>query len=381
MRMKGQKILALFGAVIVVVCVCIPINTANAAYRFSDFRGRPPVHIYRSGQLAPTGLSPAEVKKAYHLPLSGGKGTIAIIDAYDDLTIESDLAVFDARYGLPSCTTRNGCFAKHKMASSIVRDSGWAMEAALDVEWAHAIAPAATILLVEAKTPSGANLLAAIDYAASRKDVVAVSMSWGGDEFSDEVSYDAHFASRVNPKMVFFASSGDDGAGASWPAASPNVIGVGGTTLALSAKGSFVSEKAWAGSGGGVSAYEEEPGYQKTYKIPKAIGMRAIPDVSYDADPASGFSVYLTVGTGARARGSWNTVGGTSAGAPQWAAIRALGGTATLAKLYADKASARSIRYFRDITSGTNGTCAYYCAARKRYDYVTGLGSPLTSRF
>ncbi len=379
--MRYRKLFAALGMLSAAVLVFAPAGTADAAYRFSDFRGRPPVHIYRSGQLAPTGLSPAEIKKAYHLPLAGGKGTIAIIDAYDDPTIENDLAVFDAQYGVPACTARNGCFTKHKMASSIARDSGWAMEIALDVEWAHAIAPAAKILLVEAKTPSGANLLDAIDYAASRNDVVAVSMSWGGEEFPDEVSYDTHFISRANPKMVFVASSGDDGAGASWPASSPNVIGVGGTTLSLSSAGSFVSEKAWPGSGGGVSAYEKEPGYQAAYKIPKATGMRAIPDVSYDADPASGFPVYLTVGTGARARGSWNTVGGTSAGAPQWAAIRALGGTATLAKLYADKASSRSLGYFRDITSGANGTCLYYCAARKRYDYVTGLGSPLTARF
>ncbi len=379
--MKRQKFFAAFGVAVVAVIACLPAETADAAYRFSDFRGRPPVHVYRSGQLAPTGLSPAEIKKAYHLPSSGGKGTIAIIDAYDDPAIESDLAVFDRQYGIPACTTKNGCLIKHKMASSIVRDAGWAMEIALDVEWAHAIAPSAKILLVEARTPSGANLLDAIDYAASRRDVVAVSMSWGGDEFPDEISYDTHFTSRANPKMVFFASSGDNGAGASWPAASPNVIGVGGTTLALSSAGSFVSEKAWSGSGGGVSAYEEEPGYQRTYRIPEATGMRAIPDVSYDADPASGFPVYLTAGTGTRARGSWNTVGGTSAGAPQWAAIHALGGTATPAKLYADKASSRSLAYFRDITSGTNGACAYYCTARKRYDYVTGLGSPLTARF
>jgi subtilase family serine protease len=109
--------------------------------------------------------------------------------------------------------------------------------------------------------------------------------------------------------------------------------------------------------------------------------MRAIPDVSYAADPASGFSIYMTTGTGKRARGVWDTVGGTSAGAPQWAAIQALGGTATLARFYADKASAKSLKYFRDITSGTNGDCMYYCSARKRYDYVTGLGSPLTARF
>ena len=106
------------------------------------------------------------------------------------------------------------------------------METSLDVEWAHAIAPSAKILLIEAKTPSGANLMAGVDYARSRSDVVAVSMSWGGAEFSDETSLDSHFTSSGN-KITFFASSGDNGAGASWPAASPNVVAVGGTHINL----------------------------------------------------------------------------------------------------------------------------------------------------
>jgi subtilase family serine protease len=267
------------------------------------------------------------------------------------------------------------------MASSTASNSGWAMEISLDVEWAHAIAPGAKILLVEAKTPSGANLLSAIDYAAARKDVVAVSMSWGGAEFSDELSYDSHFVSKTSSSIAFFASSGDDGTGASWPASSPGVIGVGGTSLQVSSSGAFVAETAWSGSGGGVSAYEKEPAYQTAYKISKANGMRAIPDVSYDADPASGYPVYLTTGSGSKAKGSWNTVGGTSAGAPQWAAIQAIGGSTALAKFYTDKASASTLKYFRDITSGANGTCKYYCDARKRYDYVTGLGSPQTVKF
>ena len=202
--------------------------------------------------------------------------------------MEKDLAAFDKQFNLPSCTTANGCFEKHKMESSTASNSGWAMETSLDVEWAHAIAPTAKILLVEAKTPSGANLLSAIDYAAARKDVVAVSMSWGGAEFSDELSYDSHFVSKTSSSIAFFASSGDDGTGASWPASSPSVIGVGGTSLQVSSSGVFVAETAWSGSGGGVSVYEKEPAYQTAYKISKANGMRAIPDVSYDADPASG---------------------------------------------------------------------------------------------
>ncbi len=379
--MNHKKLSAVLVALLATASAFVPLGTADAAYRFSDFQGRPPVHVYKSAQLKPSGVSPAEIKKVYNLPATGGKGTIAIIDAYDDPNMESDLAVFDKQYNLPACTAANGCFEKHKMASSTASDSGWAMETSLDVEWAHAIAPTAKILLVEAKTPSGANLLSAIDYATSRKDVIAISMSWGGAEFSDELSYDTHFVDKANPAAAFFASSGDDGAGASWPASSPNVIGVGGTSLALASSGALIAESAWSGSGGGVSAYEKEPVWQTAYKISKAGGMRAIPDVSYDADPASGYSIYITTGTGAKAKGAWDTVGGTSAGAPQWAAIQALGGSAVLARFYSDKASTSTLKYFRDITSGSNGACAYYCDARKRYDYVTGLGSPQTTKF
>ena len=370
-------LVALFAA----ASALVPFGAATAAYRFSDFQGKPPVHVYKSAEKSPLGVTPAEIKKIYNLPATGGKGTIALIDAYDDVNMENDLAAFDKQFNLPSCTTANGCFEKHKMATSTTSNSGWAMETSLDVEWAHAIAPSAKILLVEAKTPSGANLLSAIDYATSRKDVVAISMSWGGAEFSDELSYDAHFVDNANSSTAFFASSGDDGAGASWPASSPNVVGVGGTSLELASSGTLIAESAWSGSGGGVSAYEKEPAYQTTYKISKAGGMRAIPDVSYDADPASGYPIYITTGTGSKAKGSWNTVGGTSAGAPQWAAIQALGGSTALTKFYTDKASTSTLKYFRDITSGSNGTCQYYCDARKRYDYVTGLGSPQTTKF
>jgi len=358
------------------VAIFTPAGTAIAAYRFSDFNGKPPLHIRYAAQKAPAGITPDQIKKAYKLPLTGGTGTIAIIDAYDDPTMENDLNAFSAAFGLPACTVKNKCLEIHKMSSSTKSDSGWALETSLDVEWAHAIAPGAKILLVEAKTPSGANLLSAIDYAAKRKDATAISMSWGGQEFSDELSYDSHFKSKSG--AIFFASSGDDGAGVSWPAASPNVVGVGGTTLSLATSGAFAAETAWSGSGGGVSAYEAQPNYQKAYNIPKAGGMRAIPDVSYNADPESGYPVYKTTGS---SKNGWYTLGGTSAGAPQWAAIQALGHSASLSQFYIDKASSSSTKFFRDITSGSNGTCKYYCDARKRYDYVTGLGSPLTVKF
>ena len=347
------------------------VQTAGAAYHFSGFRARHPIHIFSADTTLPKGISPGAVKALYHLPKQGGHGTIALIGAYDDPTIEKDLGVFSKTFGLPECTSKNGCFEKHSMNKKAKSDSGWNLETSLDVQWAHAIAPEAKILLVQAPTPSGVNLLKAVDYAAGRSDVVAISMSWGGKEFEEEKSLDSHFVSKSG--AVFFASSGDNGWGASWPASSANVVAVGGTSLVVKNDGSLTSEKAWEGSGGGVSAYEVQPSYQSSYSIPRAKGMRAIPDVSYNADPRSGFSVY--------AKGKWYVLGGTSAGAPQWAAIRSLGLSAANEKFYADKASDSHATFFRDIVSGSNGDCAYYCKARKHYDYITGLGSPVTVNF
>jgi len=344
---------------------------AQASYHFSDFQGHSPIHIYASDTKSPQGLTPGEIKNIYNLPATGGKGTIVIIGAYDDTTIENDLATFDKQFNLPDCTTKNGCFTKDKMSGSVKADSGWAMETSLDIEWAHAIAPKAKILLVEATTPSGANLLSAVDYAAKQIGVSAISMSWGGGEFPEETTMDSHFVSKSG--APFFASSGDDGTGASWPASSPNVIGVGGTSLSLNSNGTLKKQTAWNGSGGGISAYEKEPSFQTGYNIPKSGGMRAIPDVAYDADPASGFPIVRN--------GKWYTVGGTSAGAPQWAAIAALGSGINLNNLYSDKNGDNNGNYFRDITAGSNGDCGYYCSARKHYDYITGLGSPLTDNF
>jgi len=347
------------------------VQTASASYHFSNYHGRNPIHIYKKNTGTPKGISPDIIKSIYNLPKSGGHGTIAIIGAYDDNTIENDLDVFGKTFNLPECTTKNGCFEKHLINSGTKTNSGWNMETTLDIEWAHAIAPNAKILLVSAKTPSGANLLKAVDYATSRNDVIAISMSFGGAEFPEEANLDSHFKSKSG--AIFFASSGDNGWGASWPASSPNVVSVGGTSLSLKASGALASESAWSGSGGGVSAYESEPNYQKDYSIPKSSGMRAIPDVSYNADPKSGFSIYT--------KGKWYVVGGTSAGAPQWAAIQSLGLSVKNEKLYADKSSDSFANFFRDIISGSNGDCKYYCDARKHYDYITGLGSPLTVNF
>jgi subtilase family serine protease len=307
-------------------------------------------------------LTPPQIRSAYGLPSTGGSGTtIAIVNAYDDPNVLNDLNVFSTRYGLLPVS-----FVKHKMATTVSTSQAWALEISLDVQWAHAIAPNATILLVEAKSNSLADLLAAVNYAKSQPNVVAVSMSWGGREFYTEAFYDSYFSSS---SITFFASSGDSGAGVLWPASSLNVVAVGGTSLRF-LSGS-VAETAWSGSGGGISAYEPIPAYQTKFGL--TTRMRSVPDVSYDADPNTGFSVYDSFGYSGQS--GWFQVGGTSAGAPQWAAIQALGLTASNNNFYQDAKTAYA-SYFRDITNGSNG----YLAGTG-YDYVTGLGSPLTANF
>jgi subtilase family serine protease len=152
---------------------CLSFSPTFAAYRFANFKGRPPIHQFGGVSNAPLGLSPDQIKHAYNLPLTGGSGIIAIIGAYDDKTIENDLNIFNQQFNLPLCTTNNGCFTKHLMGKAS-SNSGWAMETSLDIEWSHAIAPQAKILLVEAKTQSGQNLLDAIDYARKIPGVVAI---------------------------------------------------------------------------------------------------------------------------------------------------------------------------------------------------------------
>jgi hypothetical protein len=312
---------------------------------------------------AVAGYSPSQIRAAYNLPSTGGNGTIAIIDAYDSPTALNDLTVFSNQFALPVPTADN--FEVHKMQSTMSTDSGWATETALDVEWAHAIAPQAKILLVEARSPNQPDLLSAIDYARGRSDVVAVSMSWGNDEYSSEASYDYHFTSTHG--AMFFASSGDNGAGTMWPASSTNVVGIGGTTLSLASDGSVTSETGWSGSGGGISVYETKPAYQANYGI--TGNRRQIPDVSYNANPSTGVPVYYN--------GNWYKYGGTSAGAPQWAAIQALGRSASAVNIYQRAGSPANASYLRDIRSGSNGANT----AVPGYDCVTGLGSPLTTDF
>jgi subtilase family serine protease len=339
-------------------------STVSAARPENGWSAHPLMHVRpMAATPSPNALTPTQIKGAYGLPSVGGAGTtIAIVDAYDDPNVLNDLTVFSTQYGLLPIS-----FVEHKMATTISVDRGWALETSLDVQWAHAIAPNATILLVEARSNSLGDLLAAVNYATSQPNVVAVSMSWGGSEFSTETLYDSYFSSSG---ITFFASSGDSGAGVIWPSSSPNVVAVGGTTLKF-VSGSVV-ETGWSGSGGGVSRYEPKPAYQTDFGL--SSSMRAVPDVSYDADPNTGVPVYDSLGYSGQY--GWFQVGGTSAGAPQWAAIQALGLTTSNNNFYQDAKSSAYASYFRDITSGSNGY-----SAGIGYDYVTGLGSPLTTNY
>jgi len=321
---------------------------------------------------APAGETPQSIRPVYNLPSTGGSHVIAIVDAFDYPTAENDLNVFSSTFGLPPCTTANGCFqtvfaSGHKPRTNC----GWAQEAALDIEWAHAMAPNAKIILVEAASNSFSNLLAAVDVASNL--VVAggggeVSMSWGGSEFSTEANNDAHFTASG---VVYFAASGDTGGVTIYPGVSPNVVSAGGTTINRNASGTFVSETGWSGSGGGPSTFEPRPSYQDG--IAPIVGtQRGAPDFSFDADPNSGVSVYDT--TSCQGQSGWLVFGGTSVAAPSLAGIVNLAGhfspssLAELATIYGNLGNAAD---FRDITSGTAGT--FSC--KVGWDFVTGVGS------
>lgn len=340
-----------------------------------------PIRIARKATPTPQGITPDQIKTFYNLPKTGGKGTIAIIDPYNQPSLESDLNTFSSAFGLPSCTQANGCLEVHSFSNTTATDvGGWNGEIALDVEWAHAIAPSAKILLVSAVDPTFQSLMQAVDYATSRPDVVSVSMSFGGGESSGITALDSHFTS--SHEVLFFASTGDKGHEVNYPAVSPNVIAVGGTVFdpngAPETGWGYKDDKgAQQGSGGGVSQFETEPSYQTAYGIPQSGGKRGVPDVSYASCGAPGSKLgYATV-----LNGEWSPTCGTSASAPQWAALSVLGSGLSANKLYTDAKSPQAADYFRDITAGTNGSCGFACTAQEGYDYVTGLGSPKTARF
>jgi len=326
----------------------------------------------------PSGETPQSLRAVYSLPSTGGAGIIAIVDAYDYPTAENDLNVFAQQFGLNPCTTSSGCFTKvYASGSKPAANCGWSQEAALDIEWAYAMAPNAKIVLVEAASNSFTDLFAAVDVATNI--IVAsgapgqVSMSWGGGEFSGEASNDFHFS---HTNVVYFGASGDTGGATIYPSASPNVVAAGGTSVNRNGSGAFVSETGWSGSGGGPSKYESIPSYQSGVSGASTT-MRSTPDISFDANPNTGVSVYDS--TSCQGLSGWLVFGGTSVASPSLAGIINLAGqfnTSThdlLTVIYGNRANYGT--EFRDILTGTAGKNT----AGPGYDFVTGIGSCLTT--
>src|SRR3954447_24866882 len=325
------------------------------------------------------GYGPSDLQSAYALPsgTAGAGPTVAIVDAYDDTKAESDLATYRSTYGLPACTTANGCFKKVNQSgiqgSYPSNNQSWAVEISLDLDMVSAACPQCHILLVEANSNSNANLYAAVDTAA-RLGANEISNSYGGAESSSDPSSNSHFN---HPGVAITVSSGDSGYGVEYPAASPYVTAVGGTTLNRASNARGWTESAWSGSGSGCSAFEAKQSWQTD----SGCTHRTVADVSAVADPNTGVNVYdsncnaIYQLLGQCFKG-WGVVGGTSASSPLIASVYALAGNASSVNYgsfpYAHTSS------LNDVTAGSNGSCtpAYLCTAGPGYDGPTGLGTP-----
>lgn len=333
--------------------------------------------VYRAPQAfgphaTPTGFGPADLRSAYKLPSTGGAGqTIAIVDAYDNPNAEADLATYRQQFGLPACTTANGCFKKvnQRGAASPLPEasSGWGVEISLDLDMVSAACPDCHIVLVEADTATSANLGAAEDTAAA-SGASAVSNSYGSDEYN---GMDVDARHYQHPGVAILASSGDYGfQPASFPASLPNVIAVGGTSLVKADNARGWTETAWSGAGSGCSAWLPKPAWQHDANC----GMRTVADVSAVADPNTGLAVYDTYGLGSQA--GWILVGGTSASSPFIAGVIGLAGNGSQLS-DASSLYAHADKLF-DVVGGSNGYCGddYLCTGLTGYDAPTGLGTP-----
>jgi subtilase family serine protease len=361
--------------------------------------------ITTAASSAIAGFTPAQIRQAYginsislgkNITANGSGETIAVVDAYRDPDLRPDLDTFDARFDLPAynLTVVNSTGGTWPLP---VQDAGWDEEIELDLEWAHAIAPGANLMLVEANSSSLNDLLTAVNYARDVSGVSVVTMSWGASEFFGENNYDGTFTTPAgHSNEVFAAASGDDNA-SEWPSTSPNVLSVGGSTLyTRDSAGDYSKEGGWASDGGGYSAFEPEPAYQE---IAQESGSRTTPDVSFNANPTTGFAIYDS--TPYNGQSGWEEVGGTSAAVPAWAGLVAIadqgrvaskespfnsGGLLTALYSQYDPYNLKSTTYlgsFHDVNynlSGgyVSGTIGYFQPrdAFNGYDLVTGLGSP-----
>ena len=319
----------------------------------------------------PPGYGPADLLSAYALPnAASGAGsgvTVAVVDAYDLATAESDLGTYRSQFGLSACTTANHCFRKVDQTGGTsypTTDPGWNGETALDIEMVSAICPNCKIILVEATDSSGNNMLTAENEAVALGANV-VTNSWGGLEFPGEASLDASYLKHPGVAVTF--STGDDGYGVQWPAASPWVTAVGGTTLTTAANSRGWSETAWSGAGSGCSSQEAKPSFQSD----PSCSNRTIADVSAVADPATGVAVYSV------SQGGWVRFGGTSVASPIIGGVFALAGKPTAGTYPVSYLYSQSDQ-LNDIVGGSTGSCggSYLCTAVAGYDGPTGLGTP-----
>jgi subtilase family serine protease len=332
-----------------------------------------PAHRASAVPAAVSGYGPSDLTSAYNLPSGGAGQTVGIVDAQDDPNAESDLAAYRSNFGLPACTSTNGCFSKIDQnggTSYPTADTGWAGEISLDLDMVSAVCPQCHILLVEANSANMSDLGAAVDQAVAQ-GAKFVSNSYGGSEDSSDTSSDSSYFDH--PGVAITASTGDSAYGAEYPATSQYVTAVGGTSLTRGGGTRGWSESVWStssseGTGSGCSAYDPKPSWQHD----TGCSTRMEADVAAVADPATGVAVYQTYGGS-----GWSVYGGTSAASPIVASVWALAG--------APNAGDRAAQYpynhtgsFNDVTSGSNGSCspAYFCTAQAGYDGPTGWGTP-----
>lgn len=316
---------------------------------------------------SPAGYGPSDLRSAYNVTESGTSTTvIAIVDAYGYTNAETDLAVYRSHFGLPPCTTANGCFKKVNQSGvpgNYPRaNTGWSQETALDLDMASAMCPSCSLLLVEANNTSLQNLALAVNTAAAMGAHV-ISNSYGGSE-SKTSNYEPYYSYAG---IAVTASSGDNGYGVEFPASSAHVTAVSGTSLVRSNNPRGWSEAVWSGAGSGCSTIYPKPSWQTDTSCSK----RTVADVAAVADPNTGVAVY---GPFDGHRSAWLVFGGTSVGAPLIAGLYGVNdGTVTYgSNPYNHKTS------LYDVTSGSNGSCggSYLCTAVTGYDGPTGLGTP-----
>jgi subtilase family serine protease len=355
--------------------------------------GHPSAQTVRPGAIpSGEGYGPTQLQAAYDLTSAsaddGSGTTVALIDAYNDPTAASDLAEYRSAAGLPALTS--GQFTVYNqegetspLPSTAPADDDWTLEESLDVDMVSAICPLCKIDLVEADNDSGDGLYIAEQTAATTLGAKYISNSWGGSESSDDTTADSEYFGE--PGVVYTASAGDDAysAGTSYPAASPNVVSVGGTTLDTSSNSRGWTESVWEtsrdeGTGSGCSEYEPQPSWQAAVStITGACSNRAENDVAADADPDTGAGVYDT----SNDNGGWVEVGGTSESSPIIAAVFALAGNDGNGTGAAAESVYDNTADLYEVTGGSNGSCSpsVLCTATGASDTwngPTGWGTP-----